>query len=217
MVMMMIGDDAEPVDYSPSEDWIDEFKRQCTDELQLAMLRYTMRKLHGIGQYGVAVDEDAAAELVQNVLGDALIGKRIWEPETKSLRQHIEDVIHSRTYHMRRRAKRFRHERVDAFEPDSEMSTTRAELEASLQMDREAGDASAFAETQQMIDQIRELGSGDTLVRRFLDALGAGARTRDEIMHAAKMSRRTFRTARARVRRLAEQLDHRTVAPPRRA
>ncbi len=215
--MTTIGNDAEPVDYSPSEAWIDEFKRQCTDELRLAMQRFAKRKLHGIGKYGALVDDDAASELVQNILGDALLGKRSWDPAKKSLRQHVEDVIHSRAYHMRKRAKQYRHERIDAFEPGAEKHAARGELEASIHMDRADDDPESVADARTVIEQIRELASGDQLVDRFLDAHVAGAKTREDIMHAAKMSQRTFRTARVRVRRLAEQLDNRTIAPLRRA
>jgi hypothetical protein len=215
--MTKIGKDAEPADYSPSEAWINEFKRQCTNELRLAMKRYAMRKLFGIGKYGAAVDDDAAAELVQNILGDALLGTRIWEPTKKTLRQHVEDVIHSRAYHMRKHAKKYRHERIDAFDAGAETHAARGELEASIQMDRDEDDLESRTDANRVIDELRELADGDQLVLRFLDAHAAGARTREDIMHVAKMSTRTFRTARDRVRKLVEQLDNRTIAPLRRA
>jgi hypothetical protein len=208
---------AESAEYSPSEAWIEEFKRQCTNELRLAMKRFALRKLFGIGRYGGAVDDDAAAELVQNILGDAMLGTRIWDPAKKTLRQHVEDVIHSRAYHMRKHAKKYRHERIDAFDPGAEQHAARGELEASIQMDRGEDDLESLVYANHVIDDLRELANGDQRVIRFLDAHVAGARTREDIMHAAKMSTRTFRTARDRVRKVVEQLDNRTIAPLRRA
>jgi hypothetical protein len=118
---------------------------------------------------------------------------------------------------MRKHAKKYRHERIDALDPGTEQHTARGELEASIQMDRDEEDLESLVYANRVIDELRELAGGDPLVVRFLAAHAAGARTREDIMHVAKMSARTFRTARDRVRKLVEQLDNRTIAPLRRA
>jgi len=203
--------------FLPNEAWIESFTNQCNDALRIATKHFAMRRLRGVGKVGGHVDDYAAQELVQDAIDDTLFGVLAWDPTAKSLRQHLEDAIHSRTRHDYNRAKRYRHARIDAFDRDSEGLGARGELEASLQQDRDDVEPASAIFASEVIEQVRELAADDKLVLRFLDALVAGARSRADILHFTKMSLKTYRNARARLRRLVEQLDNQTVAPLRKA
>lgn len=207
----------QPPEFTPSEAWIESFSEQCTDELRLRTKQYAARRLRGIGKAGGHVDEYAARELVQDALGDTLFGVVVWSPEAKTLQQHVEDVIHSRTFHLRRRATKYPHQRIDAFDPATERSAMRGELEISLG----SGAADPGFESQlfasEVLGQVREVAAADAQVLRFLDAVIAGARGQTDVMHTAKLTSKEFRNTRARLRRLVEKLDHQTVATLRQA
>lgn len=213
--MTELHGEAQP--FTPDEAWIDAFKEQCTDELRLAAKRFAMRRLRGVGRMGRAVSDDDAKDLVQDAIADTLFGILSWDPTAKTLKQHVEDAITSRARREYKRAKRHRHERMDVLQPSADRLAIRGEVEASLQMDREDGAADELMFGDEIVAQLRELASGDALALRFLDATVAGARCRADIMEFCKMSLKTYRNARARLRRLVDQLDPQTGAALRRA
>jgi hypothetical protein len=213
----MIELQAEAQPFTPDEAWIEAFKEQCTDEMRLAAKRFALRRLRGIGQAGRAVGDDDAKDLIQDALADTLFGILAWDHSAKNLKQHIEDAITCRTRRAYKRAKKYRHERMDALEPAMERLAMRSELEASLAMDREDGGADELVFGDEIAAKLRALASEDVLAHRFLDAVAAGARSRADIMEFAKMSLKTYRNARARLRRLVDQLDQQTSAALRRA
>lgn len=206
-----------PAPFRPDEAWIDAFTEQCTDEMRLSAKRFATRRGQWLAkQRGHGADY--AQDLVQSAIVDTLSGVVAWEPTAKSLRQHVEDVIRFRTRHDRAHARKFHHERIDAFADDSEKHAARGELEASLQHDR-GGDGSTDAEmfAGEVIAKLRDLAARDRLVLRVLDAIAAGARSRADIMDFTELSQKTYRNARGRLRRLADQLDHQTGTALRRA
>lgn len=214
---MQITEQTERADFMPSEAWIDAFKEQCTEEMRICAKLYAARRLRGVGKAGGHVDDYAARELVQDVIGDTLFGVVVWNPEHKSLQQHVEDVIHSRTFHIRKRARKYPHQRIDAFDPDSERLAARGELEASLKTGRDEQGFESMMFANEVLDHVRELASGDEQILRFLDAVIAGARGRTDVMHAAKLTAKEFRNTRGRLRRLVEKLNNQTVTTLRQA
>jgi hypothetical protein len=215
--MTTSGTQSAPAEFTPSEAWIDEFTNQCTEQMRLYAKGFAARRLHGLGKLRGYVDDYDAREMVQDILSDTVLGIRVWDPAAKTLQQHVEDVISSRAKHLRDRAKKYVHHRVDAFDDGGAQSGTRGEMEASLQMDRDDDDLMASVAAAEVIAQLRALAVSDREVVRFLDAVEAGARTRDDITHAAKLSKKAFRNARGRLRRLADQLDQQTLAQLRKA
>lgn len=193
-----------PPVFCPDEGWIDAFKQQCTDELRLSAKRFALRRLSGVRSTGRAVSEEDAKDLVQDAIVDTLYGKLAWEPSAKTLKQHIEDAVTWRARRVYNRAKRFRHERMDAIDASAPVRT---EIEASMQMDREDDSAEELVFGDEVLGQLREAAQGDTLVLRFLDAIVDGAKSRADIMEFAKMSLKTYRNARARLRRIVDRLD----------
>jgi hypothetical protein len=203
--------------FTPDEAWIEAFKEQCTDDMCLAAKRFAMRRLRGVGKVGRAVSDDDAQDLVQDAIADTLFGILAWDPSGKSLKLHIEDAITSRARREYKRAKKYRHERMDALQTSAQRLAVGGEVEASLQMDREDSAADELVFGDEVVAKLREMSSGDALVQRFLDAIVEGARSRADIMDFAKMSLKTYRNARARLRRLIDQLDQQTGAALRRA
>jgi DNA-directed RNA polymerase specialized sigma24 family protein len=193
--------------FVPDEAWIDAFKAQCTEEMRLQAKRFALRQLRGIGKLGRPVGDDDAKDLVQDAIVDTLAGVLSWDP-AKPLKLHIEDAIVSRARREYKREKKHRHERMDtALVPGRDTTTLRAEVEASLQDDHEDGDAAELLISEELLGRIREAAAGDKLAVRFVDAVADGARNRAEIMEHARMSEKTYRNARARLRRLVDKLD----------
>jgi hypothetical protein len=206
--MTTTGNESDPpFDFTPTEEWIDEFTKQCTLEMRPKLKRYAMRRLQGIGKFGGHADEDAAQEMVQNVLGDTLMGIVSWDPAKKTLQQHLEDTIQFRTRHARKRAKKYPHHRIDAFDPVSEKQAPRVELEAALDREHNEGGVESALCAREVTEQLRELAAKDRTALVFVDAIVAGARSRADIMEFGEMSLKTYRNVRGRLRRLVEKLD----------
>ncbi|MFT3693972.1 MAG: hypothetical protein QM831_12585 [Kofleriaceae bacterium] len=203
--------------FIPSEEWIEAFNGQYSDALQLKLKAYAARRLQGVARDGACVDDYAARELVQDVVGDTLMGVRSWNPEAKPLRQHLEDSIASRARHRRDRAKKLVHCRVDMFDAGAERAVDRAQVEASLQVEQGDAEPSSHLFARAVLDKLRGEAVNDNQAIAFIDALGEGARTPEDIMHATGMPEKTFRKTRARIRRLAASLDQHFITPLRRA
>lgn len=212
---MTDGLEPEPAPFQPTEEWIDAFKKQCTEAMRLDLREYARRRARGVGRAGAHVDDSYADDLVANAIADTLFGVVAWDPNAKTLYQHGEDTIRYRTRHDRHRAKRFKHRRIDAPTSAAEQQATYGLLETSLQHDQSGGTAETAIFANEVLTQVRELAAGDPPVLRYLDAIVAGAQTRTEIMEATKMTTKTFRNTRDRLGRLIEQLDQQVVASAR--
>lgn len=194
--------------FSPSEEWIDAFKSQCTRKLRLDMKHYAKWRSRSVRRANNGYLEDSYAEdLVAEILKDTLAGEVTWIPATKSLYQHVEDMVRRRTYHDRKRALRFKHDRIDAPKSVTEQSNTRTLVQASLAQDQADETPDAAIHAQQMVSRLRGLAASDKPVLQYLDAIVAGARHAEEIMEHASMTKRTFRNARDRLARLLERLE----------
>jgi hypothetical protein len=211
------GTQGAPAEFTPSEAWIEEFTNQCTEEMRLYAKAFAARRLHGLGKSRGYVDDYDAREIVQDILGDTVLGIRMWDPALKTLQQHVEDAIASRAKHLRDRAKKYPHARVDAFDGGDAQRGACAEMETALRNDHEDDDVTSTVNTVEVLIQLRALAVADKEVLRFLDAIEAGAQTRADIMQAAKLTQKAFRNVRSRLRRLADQLDQQTLAPLRKA
>src|SRR5689334_24220525 len=111
---MTDGLEPEPAPFQPTEEWIDAFKKQCTEAMRLDLREYARCRARGVGRAGAHVDDSYADDLVANAIADTLFGEVTWEPNAKPLYQHCEDTIRYRTRHDRKRATRFKHRRIDA-------------------------------------------------------------------------------------------------------
>lgn len=96
------GPGARP--FQPSEEWIDAFKKQCTDKLRLDLRDYAQWRARGVRRAGGNVSSTYADDLVADAIVDTLGGGVEWRHDSKSLYQHLEDTIKYRTRHHRKRA-----------------------------------------------------------------------------------------------------------------
>lgn len=85
------------VPFSPDEAWIEDFTRQCTDEMRLKAKGFAARRARGVGKAGVHVDDYYVRKLVQDALADTLLGVVVWDRATSTLEGHVLDTIAYRT------------------------------------------------------------------------------------------------------------------------
>src|SRR5262249_29205981 len=127
--------------------------------------------------------------------------------QAKPLYQHLEDTIKYRTRDDRNRAKRFKHDRIDAPRKLVGRQEMRGLVEASLRQDQSNDSADSAIFASQVIEKLRALAAGDDDVLRYIDAIVAGAEHRSEIMEHAQLSIKEFRNARLRLDTLVDRLD----------
>src|SRR5687767_11423456 len=109
-----------PLHFVPSEEWIDAFEAQATNDLRKAARRFARSRARFVAIAGGRVDDYYVSALVQDVLTDTLFGVLTWDPATKSLETHVFDALRSRTAHDISRAKKLRHQSIDAFDVRSD-------------------------------------------------------------------------------------------------
>src|SRR5690242_9637348 len=106
----------------PAESVMAEFKRQMTAPLLTRIKAFATARLAGFGR-GAPIETDRAQELAAAAAHDTLCGRVTWNPERRGLEAHLQDVIDRRLWLDWDRAKKFRHESIDAA-ADDERSTT---------------------------------------------------------------------------------------------
>lgn len=199
--------DADHAPFSPGDEWIDAFKRECTKRLRLDLNEYARNRARLVRRVGGRTDEWYAEDQVANAIADTLTGVVAWDPSAKPLYQHLEDTIKYRTRHDRERAKRVKHDRIDAPRTVDDKQMTRGLVEASLRQDQSNDSADAAIFASEVIEQLRTLAADDHDLLGYLDAIVAGAEERTEIMEYAQLSIKAFRNTRLRLERLVDQLD----------
>ncbi len=198
--------------FQPSEDWIDEFAKQCTDRMRLDLRAYAQWRARGVRRIGGNVSSTYPDDLVADAIADTLCGVVDWKHAAKSLYQHLEDTIKYRTRHHRKHAEHYKHDRIDAPSSTADRRATHGLVEASMLHDRSGVTAEDAIFAGEVLEQLRALAANDPPVLRYLDAIVAGAQTRAEIMETTGMAMKTFRNTRDRLGRLVDQLDQPTGA-----
>src|ERR1044071_5648676 len=107
---------AELPQFVPNEEWIDAFESQATDELRKAAKRFARSRARFVALAGGRVDDYYLSSLVPDALTDTLFGVLSWAPSNKSLENHVFDALRSRTAHDIARARKLRHQSIDAFD-----------------------------------------------------------------------------------------------------
>src|SRR5262245_9304330 len=174
---------AEQPPFVPNEEWIDAFESQATDDLRKAAKRFARSRARFVAIAGGRVDDYYVSSLVQDVLTDTLFGVLAWDPEAKSLECHLFDALRSRTAHDIARAKKLRHQSIDAFDVRSDSSAVMAELESSLELDQQQPTPDALRFSSEVLAKLRELAADDNGVLRLIDAVEHGAVEAKDIMH----------------------------------
>lgn len=196
--------------FTPSEEWIDAFEAQNTQELRKRALRFARSRARMVARAGGRGDDLYVSELVQDVLTDTLFGVLSWDPAAISLEGHVFGAIKCRTKNERIRALRFRHQSLDA-------PSVIAEVESSLAADgTPVPSAESLMFSAEVLDHLRGLAERDTVILRIVDAIAQGASAPSEIMAVAKMNEATYKKARLRLSRLVEQLSNHVLLGARR-
>ena len=107
-------DEVAPPPFTPTEEWIEAFDRQNTDEMRKRAQRFARARARFVARAGGRGDDQYAAELVHDALTDTLFGVLTWDPAVVSLEVHVFGAVRFRTKNDRVRALRFRHQSIDA-------------------------------------------------------------------------------------------------------
>ena len=173
-----------------TEEWIEAFEAQNTQELRKRALRFARSRARFVARAGGRADELYMAELVQDALTDTLFGTLTWDPAVCTLERHVFMTIRYRTRNDRLSALRFRDESVLAG------------------MESDAPSAESLAFSGEVLEQVRNLADEDQAILRVVDAIEQGASEPAEIMSIAKMSEKTYKNTRLRLARLVEELSN---------
>ena len=198
--------------FTPSEEWIDAFEAQNTQELRKRALRFARSRARMVARAGGRGDDLYVSELVQDVLTDTLFGVLSWDPAAISLEGHVFGSIKCRTKNERIRALRFPHQSLEALR-----TMDIAEVETSLAADgMPVPSAESLMFSAEVLDHLRGLAERDTVILRIVDAIAEGASAPSEIMALAKLNEATYKKARLRLSRLVDQLSNHVLLGARR-
>lgn len=206
------GDVAAAAPFTPSEDWIQKYKTQCTKKLIDGLNQYARTRALAVAATGKKVDDYYARSLVLDALGDTWLGITRWDPDKCNLGYHIYRTIEGRADKHRQHAEDFPHDSLG--EPSAESHF--AERDASERVgDPEKPVKRVFA--SEMLAKIRELAAKDKHVLRILDAYNAGRETKEEVLAHANMREATYHKAYVRFRRIVREMTDAQLANKARA
>lgn len=195
------SDGDAPAHFEPTQAWHDAFRKQYDTTLLLLAKVYAARRLSG-APGSPRADEEHARQLVLDALGDTLLGVVRWDPDTKSLAQHVQDVIKRRTA-LDKRASRFRHESMDATSAHGESP---ALVEAERVLRERAPDPEAAEEAARRVAVLRCHAARDAQVLAVIDAIIAGCETSAEVQQRTGLSELEYRRVRRRYSRLIKRV-----------
>jgi len=195
--------------FAPSAEWRAELERELTPELLVQLKRFAAGRLAGFGDGG-KVDMDRAEELAMSSASDTVRGHVTWNPQRKTLKKHIEDVIDRRLWLDWKRASKFRHESIHA-SADDENSTTLDELEHALA--ERYPDAESTAKAADALDELEQRARADPELAAYIDAR-ADELTGADLQQATGLSPECIRRVRRRLDEIRKQLSYQ-VRPQR--
>lgn len=183
--------------FQPSLEWLEQLAAQCTPQLLERLARYAGHQIAQTAKFGYAVDSYAAREFVQDAVHDTVTGVVHWDPHARTLEHHLVKVLRVRCKRMRMRAEAAPRMSLDASPSEPSMAAMMPVV-ATPDTSNERGEAA--------LSRLRAHALGDDQVMRMLDAIAAGAQTRDDIVHLTRMSFHEYHNARRRLARLVERL-----------
>ena len=199
-------DGSQSARFTPSQEWIEAFDEQCTEELLTRARQYAARR--------PGSDAYDADDLVLGIVLDTARGVLRWDRNVRSFEVHLYDAIRRRAMREIARAERFPHASIDVVDGDGE-AWVMAEVDAQLLADA----AEATPETVERSDRIektlRQLAASKPLVLRLLDAFKAEAVAKEDVMRVVNMTSAEYHNAHRQLARLVEQLPE-DLKPARR-
>jgi hypothetical protein len=186
-----------------SDDWRAEFDRQLSEELLNRLKGFAARRLAG---YGGArkVDMDRAEELAVSSASDTACGRVAWNPERRSLEQHLQNVIGRRLWLDWKHAQKFRPESIEA-SADDDRSTTLDDMEHALA--ERFPDAESTAKAAEALDELERRARADPELAAYIDARTEGL-TGADLQQATGLSPEGIRRVRRRLDEIAKQLSY---------
>lgn len=173
---------------------------------------YAASRLAGVG-HGGAVDMDSAKEFVAAAAHDTLCGRVTWNPSPENtLERHLRNVIAHRVSLDWKRAKKFRHERLDAIS-DDEHSTTHDDMERAI-IERYP-DAESTRNAIEALHKLQEYAREDPELAAYID-VRADDLTGSELEAATGLSPEAVRRVRRRLDAIRSQLPYQVRPTQRR-
>ena len=195
------------VEFEPTPEFLAEFERQAKrDELEV-VYRYAAARTPMVARAGGRSDEAYAEEVVQDALGDTVMGVLRWEPEKRTLAQHLIRTIRARTHKDAMRSRQFEHlPLVDRDDDDALESDPVAEEAALIVDDARAATPFQRAVAADVMATLRRNAAEDASVLAMLAAYEQGADSREDVMRMTGMLAATYRNARRRLATLVAKL-----------
>jgi hypothetical protein len=199
------GDESER--FEPSVAFLAEFEKQAKPAALEGVYRYAAARVPMVARAGGRSDDVFAEELVQDALGDTIMGTLRWDPDKRTLAQHLIRAIRFRTKDEALRLGQFRHHALVSAGDEESSDVHPIAEEASMAL----GEAMPATSEQravaaEVMTELRRRAADDKAVLELLDAFEEGATSRDDVMHLTEMSAATYRNARRRLAHLVTQL-----------
>lgn len=195
--------------WAPTNEWLDAYEKQLTPKLLRKLQRFARQRVTQLGRD----DTLYVRELVQDAVVDTWRGELRWYPDRCQLVTHLVKAIKTRTNKVHARQLKRPHVSIGHFIDEDE------ECPVSLGAEEEASAVVGNSDltlnrvyAREVLAKVREGASADKDALRILDALQAGAETRDDVLALAKMRERTYHNAHIRLMRIAKAVNTR-LAP----
>jgi hypothetical protein len=172
-----------------SEEWMDAFEAQGTNEMLKRCLVFAAQTVGG----GANSDDLIIRELVHDARVDTLHGRLRWDPNDKTLELHLRDSIRWRARDDRKRAT----QHFSLTRSDEDYSSIADQVEAMMTTDPR--EESAEARASDLLRELREWMKGDSEVLALLDAYDRGASQKQDLMTLAGLSPVAYHNARERL------------------
>lgn len=197
--------------FDPSAEWRAKFKEQATGDMMKRLKAFTIGCLRGFGGGG-PVDLDYADDLSQGAAHDTACGRVTWNPDTRPLEIHLRLVVLRRLNLDYNRAKKFRHESLDAAVED-ERSTTAEEMERVLA--ERYPDPEATCKAAESLQELQELARADPELAVYIEHRDEADLTGRELEAVTGLSPEAIRRVRRRLDKLRGKLSYQIRPTPR--
>jgi hypothetical protein len=182
--------------------WCAAFKAQLTKDLLDEVIVYAKRRALWVQRATGTDDPQLAETLLQDALGDTVLGEVTWDPQNAPLVLHLKGIIRGKTSHMMQHAARFPSVWITA--PNIQLEQ---EVSDAIEAERNTnGESDLTTYVNRTITALRNLADGDADVLALLGAFGQGAIERRDVLRVTELTRSTYHNAMKRLLRLVEQL-----------
>jgi hypothetical protein len=182
--------------------WCAAFKAQLTKDLLDEVIVYAKRRAVWVQRATGTDDPQLAETLLQDALGDTVLGEVTWDPQNAPLVLHLKGIIRGKTSHMMQHAARFQSVRITA--PNIQLEQ---EVSDAIEAERNTnGESDLTTYVDHTITALSNLADGDADVLALLGAFGQGAIERRDVLRVTELTRTTYHNAMKRLFRLVGQL-----------